>query len=324
MRDQTETREAITELTTFVQRYPDEPLIAGSHGSGCARRKDRLSDVRVPRRRTSTSDRGCRSRARSTGSTRSSRRIRSTPAATPSTTTGAGAGADRAAGGGAPLPRPARSRSSSRASTSKRRRSRSRSSRRRCRRKSRSNGEPVRHDAQTGARLMRRPCCWPARPALLAGAQAQRPAAGPRRSPCDGCCASSPAAHASTRRRSQAIRDRRRPGARRSRCLRPATRSSSTPAPRRGCASASTIFVRRVVDGPLHRAGTTEQQPSQHSHRRLGHGRRSAGRTPRWRRITRSLRRHRRRGLSRAAACCRPRPPPVAGRRARLRDARRT
>ena len=46
-RDQTETKEAIAELTTFVQRYSDtsENPAATRAGRGCARRSDRISDA---------------------------------------------------------------------------------------------------------------------------------------------------------------------------------------------------------------------------------------------------------------------------------------
>ena len=49
-RDQTETREAITEFQTFVARYPEQPADRPKARSSCARRKDRLERGRVPRR----------------------------------------------------------------------------------------------------------------------------------------------------------------------------------------------------------------------------------------------------------------------------------
>ena len=39
MRDQTETREAISELQTYVTRYPDKPLIDEARAASCARRR---------------------------------------------------------------------------------------------------------------------------------------------------------------------------------------------------------------------------------------------------------------------------------------------
>ncbi len=38
-RDQTETREAITEFSAYVQRYPKGPLFGGLQGHACARRR---------------------------------------------------------------------------------------------------------------------------------------------------------------------------------------------------------------------------------------------------------------------------------------------
>ena len=83
-RDQTETREAIKELTAFVERYPQQP--ADRRGQGAAPRRARSSEpVRVPVGYFYWRSAGIP--ARSTASRRSSPAIRSSRTATPSTST---------------------------------------------------------------------------------------------------------------------------------------------------------------------------------------------------------------------------------------------